>query len=106
VRTIPYEQLVPGTYDTSNLQPPADAPKLAHVLEELKHRIEGDPHLPQGYALVRIREVQPGLKRFEIAIYWTKTKNGQPVLDPEGKPVIEESKRAIYLHRDSGHGGE
>jgi hypothetical protein len=104
VRTIPYEQLVPGTYDTRNLQLPADAPKLAKVLKELKHRIDEDPQLYQGYGIVRISEVQAGLKRFELTIHWIRTKDGQPVLTPEGNPVAEESKQVIYLHRDGGHG--
>lgn len=105
VRTIPYEQLVPGTYDTRNLQLPADAPRLARVLEDMKRRIETDPHLPQGYAIVRISEVQANLKRFEIALYWLKLdEHHQPVLDEQGNPVFQETKQAIYLHRDSTHG--
>ncbi len=106
MRTVPYEQLIPGTYDTRNLQPPADAPRLARLLKDLKHRIESDPHLPQGYAIVRISEVQAGLKRFEIVIYQLKLdKNKNPVRDAQGNPVFQTTQRAIYLHRDGGHGG-
>jgi quinol-cytochrome oxidoreductase complex cytochrome b subunit len=103
LREIPYDQLVPGTYEvnvtpTEGLCPDMDfgCPQLEEVFEVYTERInlaqeEGD--LPNVEAFFIIEDWQEGLRKVTTRILWD---------DPEtsDEKIYE---RHIFLHRDREH---
>jgi ubiquinol-cytochrome c reductase cytochrome b subunit len=92
VRAIPYDQLVPGAYDTFSL-PEGMPARLGRVMEEIKRRVEGDSGLPAGHAVMVIEEWQQDLRKITMRILWT----------PAGASQEQQFSKTIYIHRDANY---
>jgi hypothetical protein len=88
VRSLPYDQLLPGVYDTLSL--PADMPpRFGRVMEEIKRRVERDPGLPAGHVVMVIEDWQQDLRKITMRVLWT----------PAGETKEQQYAKTIYIHR-------
>ncbi len=122
VRSIPFDQLVPGTYHTAALADPAaaasltarfeaegrdmtrftvapvpqDAPQLLAVMDEYVHLLEELGHdLPNAWGTLMIEDAQANLRRVEIYIEWDT-----PAVDPAGNGFLRDAAGNIVVQTD------
>jgi quinol-cytochrome oxidoreductase complex cytochrome b subunit len=101
IRSLPFEQLVAGQYDTALGTLVANAPKLSEVLKELQTDIASRPELAGGHAVLVIENWQGdggnvNLKKVTLRILWDK----MPVVNGVAQPY----ENTVYVHRDSNYG--
>lgn len=111
VRNVPFEELLPGTYDSAALSSTlqGDAPHLYESLQGLQHEIErytdlgpNNPNLAGGHGIVEIEdwvmdaEGQPMLRRVTMTVDWPDAP-----LDSAGNRQL--FTKTVYVHRDSIH---
>jgi ubiquinol-cytochrome c reductase cytochrome b subunit len=101
VRSMPFDQLVVGEYDTAQVTEVANAPKLSEVLQDLKTEIAKHPDLPGGHAVLVIENWQsdgkaPNLKKITLRILW----DTMPVANGVPQPY----ENTVYVHRLSDYG--
>ena len=95
IRSLPFEQLVVGQYDTTQSTEVANAPQLGKVLRELKAEIAKHPaELPEGHGVLVIEDWQTdasgiSLKKVTLRILW--------------KDAIQPYENTVYIHRDSDY---
>lgn len=95
---------------------PADAPELAHVMEEFEHLLEEhDDELYNAWGVVVITPNQANVKRVDVVIHWHEVQteegrvvldeNGQPIpmFDENGEPVFRTSSDHIFIHQQAGY---
>ncbi len=89
LREIPFDQLIPGTYEVNNMETEDLPIALAEFLEEFEARVNEQAEIyeetrnndePKGfidpYALIHITEWQPGLMKVTFHFEWRDTKDG------------------------------
>ncbi len=100
--------------DLNFVASPASAPELRAVLEEFAHELElHEDELHHGWGSIIITEVQDGLKRIDVFVYWQDVvvengkvvygEDGEPIvrLDENGNPIPRLNAQHIFIHRDS-----
>jgi quinol-cytochrome oxidoreductase complex cytochrome b subunit len=97
IRSMPFEQLIAGEYDTTKTTEVANAPKLTEVLKELQADIARRADLPDGHAVLVIENWQSdaqgvNLKKVTLRILW--------------KDAAQPYENTVYVHRDSDYGSE
>ena len=100
IRSLPFEQLVAGEYDTAKTTNVANAPRLSQVLTELQADIAKRPELAGGHAVLVIEDWQGdgkavNLKKVTLRILWDK----MPVINGVAQPY----ENTVYIHRDSNY---
>ncbi|MGH2592479.1 MAG: cytochrome b [Anaerolineae bacterium] len=113
IRNVPFDEMLPGTYDTADLEAlKGSIPDPLHAkLEGLQHLIEiyqnpglKDP-LTNGHGIVTIENWVmdengvPMLRKITLTIEWA----GMPV-DADGKP--QPFVKSVYAHRDAMYSRE
>jgi len=103
IRSLPFDQLVVGEYDTTKTVEVANAPELAKVLKELKSVIDKRSDLPGGRAILLVQDWQadangPALKKVTLRILWDKM--------PVANGVPQPYENTVYVHRDSAYTAE
>jgi hypothetical protein len=101
IRSLPFDQLVTGEYDTAKVTDVANAPRLSQVLKELQADIASRPELAGGHAVLVIEDWQGGskdvnLKKVTLRILWDKM--------PVANGVAQPYENTVYVHRDSNYG--
>ncbi|HJW84307.1 MAG TPA: cytochrome b N-terminal domain-containing protein [Anaerolineae bacterium] len=110
IRRIPFDKMLPGTYDTAALpeELASNSPELHQRLEILQHLIVRyqNPNLPpekqltNGHAVVEIEdwakdtEEQPVLRKITLTLMWDNMSR-----DAQGNP--QPFVKTIFAHRDS-----
>ena len=95
---------------------PADAPELAHVLEQFEEELSANNvELFDGWGVMIITPNQHNLKRIDLVINWQEVQleNGRvvldesgqpiPVFDEDGNPVRRISSKHIFINEESGY---
>ncbi|MCY4526987.1 MAG: cytochrome bc complex cytochrome b subunit [Anaerolineaceae bacterium] len=95
---------------------PANAPELAHVLEEFAHLLEAEHvELLDSWGVVIITPNQGNLKRLDVVIDWQEVEivgvspvlddNGNPipVFNDDGTPVRRTSSKHVFINEQSGY---
>jgi ubiquinol-cytochrome c reductase cytochrome b subunit len=100
IRSLPFEQLVTGEYDTAKTTNVGNAPRLSQVLAELQADIAKRPTLAGGHAVLVIEDWQGdgktvNLKKVTLRILWDK----MPVINGVAQPY----ENTVYIHRDSNY---
>jgi hypothetical protein len=100
IRTLPFDQLVVGEYDTAKTTEVANAPKLSQVLKELQADIAKRPELAGGHAVLVIEGWQGdgknvNLKKVTLRILWDKM--------PIANGVAQPYENSVYVHHDSNY---
>jgi len=100
IRSLPFEQLAVGEYDTSQVTEVANAPRLTEVLRDLKTELARHPDLPGGHAVLVIENWQSddkgaGLKKVTLRILW----DTMPVANGVPQPY----ENTVYVHRLSNY---
>lgn len=125
LRSVPFVQLVPGTYSTAAMDDesaaaaitalyeeegrnmefftissvPEDAPELLALLEEYDHLLHvHGADMPEVVGMLNIQDWQDGLRRLEIYIEWDV-----PILDAAGHVVLNEHGEAMVELDESGN---
>jgi quinol-cytochrome oxidoreductase complex cytochrome b subunit len=113
VRNVPFEELMPGEYDTAAIDPAleGDAPHLYEALQGLRAQIDrySAPNLAKnlagGHAIVTITDWTkdadglPNLRRVQMSVEWPR----MPIAE-DGTPQPYE--KYVYVHRDAIHPSE
>ncbi len=132
VRTIPLDQLVPGTYHTAAMDDaaaaasltglfeaegrnmenftispvPEDAPVLLTVMEEFEHLNERwGADLPNVWGMLIVDDWQDNLKRVQIYIEWDTPQvdtEGNLIMDAEGNVLVQTDDSGQALRTNSG----
>ncbi len=122
LRSVPFEQLVPGVYSTAAMDDadvaaaltarfesegramdrftvspvPADAPRLLGLMEQFDHLFDvWGANMPNAWGQLMIRDWQPGLRRVEIYIEWDR-----PQIDEQGE-IIRDAEGNIQVVLDA-----
>jgi hypothetical protein len=100
IRSMPFDQLVVGEYDTAQVTEVANAPKLSEVLRDLKTEIAKRSDLPGGHAVLVIENWQSDdkgadLKKVTLRILW----DTMPVANGVPQPY----ENTVYVHRLSNY---
>jgi len=89
IHELPYEALIDGAYDTSDLSPLPSSPPLEEFLAALETKIESEEGLPDGQAELTIQTWQRDLKKITLSISWAE--EGQTVTKTEN----------LFIHRQT-----
>ncbi len=89
IHELPYEALIDGAYDTSDLSTLPSSPPLEEFLAALAAKIESEEGLPDGQAELTIQTWQRDLKKINLSISWTE--EGQTVTKAEN----------LFIHRQT-----
>ncbi|NOZ26906.1 MAG: cytochrome bc complex cytochrome b subunit [Chloroflexi bacterium] len=93
LRSIPYDELVPGVYEVNQTDPKTLPPRLGRVFAEFSERINKAAEqgkLPEVQAVLVIEEWQADLKKVTPRIIWTDPESGE-------RKTYE---RHIFLHQN------
>ena len=132
LRSVPFEELVPGSYVTLAMEDeaaaasltarfeaegrnmerftisavPPDAPHLLAVMEEFQHLLDVySRELPNGWGMLMIQDWQDNLKRVEIYIEWDTPQvdeAGNILRDAEGNVLVRTDEAGQPLRSHSG----
>jgi ubiquinol-cytochrome c reductase cytochrome b subunit len=93
LRAIPFDELIPGSYEVGKTNPRSLPGKLGAVFAEFDQRVKqasAEGKLPEVQAVIVIEEWQVDLKKVTPRIVWTDPASGE-------RKTYE---RHIFLHRD------
>jgi len=100
IRSMPFEQLVAGEYDTSQVTDVPNRPELSKILKEINREVSRHKDLPGGRAVLVIEDWQNdangvNLKKVTLRILWST----MPVVNGVPQPY----ENTVYIHRDSDY---